>query len=181
MTRLDVNYATVASFERSKEPERARESSSNLFMVALMAVFFVALMASLAVGASMYRNVVDSQAAGDEARMVSGLLASNIHVNDAADAVEEGQGPEGRALVLVQRLESGTYETRIYHYQGQIVQEYAVAGAEYHPDRATPLVDSYVFDFTFEDGLITIQTDRESYSVAIRSDQSGAVKTGGGA
>lgn len=178
MTRLDVNYATVASFERAKEPERER-NTSHLFTVVLMAVFFVALMGGLAVGATMYRSVVDSQAAADDNRMVSGLLASNIHVSDALDAVEMGEGPEGPALVLVQRLASGTYETRIYQHGSQIVQEYAVQGASYNPERATPLVNSYVFEFSYRDGLITITTDRNSYSIALRSAQTGAHATVG--
>lgn len=177
MTRLDVNYATVASFERSKAPERER-SSSRLFTVALMAVFFVVLMAGLAVGATVYRSVAASQATANETRMVSGLLASNIHVNDAADAVEVGAGPEGKALVLVQRLASGTYETRIYEFQGQVLQEYAVAGSSYDPERAVPLLDSSTFGFTFQDGLITIVTDSGTYDIAMRSDQS---DEGGGA
>ena len=92
---------------------------------------------------------------------------------DAADAVEEGIGPEGRALVLGEHLESGTYETRIYQYQGNIVQEYAIAGHDYAPDRAQVLAASAIFDFTYAGNLLTVTTDQGSFDVALRSAQGG--------
>ena len=46
---LDISYATVEAFERSKGRSDGR-GSSHLFMVVLLAVFFVALMAGLIVG-----------------------------------------------------------------------------------------------------------------------------------
>ena len=172
MRSMDINYAVVSAFERSKRSTR-KEASSRTFTIALMAVFFVALMAGLAAGVSIYRSVAQVQQSANEMRLESGLLANSVHVADAADAVEEGAGPEGKALVLVEHLDSGTYETRIYQYQGQIVQEYAIQGREYAPDRAQVLTDSATFDFSYEAGLLTVTTDQGSFDVALRSDQGG--------
>lgn len=172
MRQMDINYAVVSAFERSKRTT-AKEASSRTFTIALMAVFFMALMAGLAAGVSIYRSVAQVQASANDMRLESGLLANSVHVADAADAVEVGQGPEGPALVLVERLDTGSYETRIYQYQGSIVQEYALAGREYAPDRAQVLTRSAVFDFTYEGNLLSVRTDHGSFDVALRSAQGG--------
>ena len=174
MRSMDINYAVVSAFERSKRTTR-KEASSRTFTIALMAVFFVALMAGLAAGVSIYRSVAQVQQSANDMRLESGLLANSVHVADAADAVAVGQGPEGKALVLVEHLDTGTFETRIYQYQGQIVQEYAIQGNDYTPERAQALAASATFDFAYQGNLLTVTTDQGSFDVALRSDQGGGV------
>ena len=169
---MNIDYSSVASFERAKAPEK-RSSSTAVFSILLLVVFFIALMAGLAAGAGMYRSVADTQIATGQARMESGLLASNIRVNDHLQAIGVGNGPEGDSLVLVNDLATGTYETRIYRYEGQIVQEYSRAGTEYTPTRAQPLVTSDTFEFTFQGGLVSITTDHGTTDIALRSEQGG--------
>lgn len=170
---FNIDYAIVQAFERSKQPDK-RGGSGRLFTVVLMAVFFIVLMIGLATGVTIYQKVARAQAQTNDLHMQSGLLVNTIHVNDSANAIALGVGPEGDALVLVERLKSGTFETRIYRYQGSIVQEYAIAGRDYNPTNALKLIESDVFEFTYSDGLLTIVTDRGSFDVALRSTQSPA-------
>ena len=169
---MNVNYALVSAFERSKEPER-RRSSSRLFAVLLMGVFFIALMGMLAAGASIYRSVSDTKAYTDDVHVQSGFLSNAVHVNDTICSVDTGKGPEGPALVLVESLQTGTYETRIYLYEGTVYQEYAIAGKAYNPKSATPLFDSDTFEFAFDGELVTMKTDYGVLDVALRSKQGG--------
>ena len=170
---LDISYSTVASFERSKGKPDGR-GSSHLFMVVLLAVFFMALMAGLIVGVSMYRYAAQTQMETDSIRVGTGLLTSYVKANDRENVVGVGEGPEGKSLVLTERLDSGTYELRIYKHQGKIVQEYSVAGSAYTPARAQVLVDSDTFDFSVDGKLLTITTDQGVIGVALRSSQGGA-------
>lgn len=167
---MNINYALVSAFERSKEEKRST-SSSRMFTVLLMAVFFVTLMGMLAAGASIYSSVVEVKSYTDDVHVQSGLLANTVHVNDAVLAVQEGEGPEGPALVLVESLQTGTYETRVYHYQGTVYQEYAIAGKSYNPATATPLFQSEEFAFSFDGELVTMTTDKGTFDVAVRSRQ----------
>lgn len=172
MSVMEIDYNSVASFERSKLPER-KALGIRAFTIALLAVFFVVLMTGLAAGVSMYQAVANNQIDTNRARMQAGLLASNVHANDSANAIGTGQGPEGRALVLTEGSGADAYEMRIYLYQGQIVQEYSVAGAEYTPERAQPLMDSTSFDFEQHGNLLVIRTDQGATNVALRSSQEG--------
>ena len=121
----------------------------------------------------MYQSVANNQLDTNAARMQSGLLASNVHANDTMNSIGVSQGPEGRSLVLSETIDSETYEMRIYLYQGQIVQEYSVAGAEYTPARAQPLIESSTFEFEQHGNLLVIRTDQGATNIALRSYQGG--------
>lgn len=174
MSYAEINYNAVASYERSLRPQK-KTKSNRVFTVILLAVFFVVLMVGLAAGVAMYQSVANNQLDTNAARMQSGLLASNIHANDSKNALGTGNGPEGRSLVLSkQDADGGKYETRLYLYDGHIVQEYSVAGAAYTPERAQPLLSSKTFDFELHGSLLVIRTDQGSTNIALRSYQGGA-------
>lgn len=173
MSALDIDYNAVASFERSKVSDK-KASGTLYFTIALLVVFFIVLMTGLAAGVAMYQAVANNQIDTSNARMQAGLLASNVHANDAANSIGTGEGPEGRALVLTNRVDNNAYEMRIYLYQGQIVQEYSVAGSAYTPARAQPLIASTTFDFEQYGNLLVIKTDQGATNVALRSYQGGA-------
>ena len=180
----NIDYSMVAAFERLKEPARGR-TSNRLFTVLLMAVFFIVLMIGLAAGVHMYQQVSRAQAETNDLHLQSGLLANTVHVNDTGGGVSTGEGPEGPALVLTEQLASGTYETRIYLYEGHVVQEYAIAGRDYNPASASKLAQASRFEFSYDDnGLITLTTDSGSYNVTLRSAQgeasAGATISAGG-
>ena len=169
--QFNIDYAIVQAFERAKG-DRERSRGMHTFTIVLLAVFFVVMMGCLAAGASLYQGVARMQAQASDLHMQAGLLENIVRVNDAADALAVGEGPEGEALVLVERLESGTYETRVYLYEGAIVQEYAIAGRPYNPEDALKVVDSSLFEFSYDGGLVTIATDKGLWSIALRSTQS---------
>ena len=173
MSALDIDYNSVASFEKSKLPE-SRGVAARVFTVLLLAVFFVVLMTGLAAGVSMYQAVANNQIDTNRARMQAGLLASNVRANDVAGSIGSSSGPEGRSLVFSETLDGQVYETRIYLYEGKIVQEYSLAGSEYTPARAQPLIESSTFDFSQHGGLLVLKTDQGATNVALRSYQGGA-------
>lgn len=167
--RTDITKAlSQAPFSEAKRSQAAG-SSGHMFTALLFALFVIALLLAIVAGTNVYRNLNDVRSGADEARLGLTLLANNVRANDAADAIAAGTGPEGRSLVLVERLDSGTYETRIYRHEGNIVEEYALADAAYTPEKAVVICPSDVFDFSYGNGLLTITTDQGSADVALRS------------
>ena len=171
---MNIDYTTIASIERPKR-ENGRPFALRLFALALMGVFFVALMACLAVGVQVFGKAADVQQRTDQLHLQSGFLSNIVHAGDAAGAVGAAEGPEGEALVLAEELPSGTYETRLYLYRGQVCQEYAIAGRPFNPDTATPLFESDTFAFSLEGRLLHMTTDQGTVDVALRSEQGGAL------
>ena len=91
-------------------------------------------------------------------RMGTSLIANTVRAVDAVDAVTVGEGPEGRALVLVEHLDSGTFETRLYLHDGWIVEEYAVAGSPYDPAGAVQVAASQTLFLSDHHLLLTSST-----------------------
>ena len=180
-------------------PRRHERDFGRVFTGLLFALFVVALLMAILTGTGVYRSLHQEGVTADNQRLSLTLLANDVRANDQIDAVAcawvtesdvrttvaEGAGVldssvedteieersllDGPALVLRETLESGVYETRLYRYDGTIMEEYALADAPYDPEKATSIVDSTVFDFTYQDGLLTIATDAGTVSVALRS------------
>lgn len=151
--------------------EKPLSASTNRFFAAvLFGLFVVMLLLAFLVGINVYQ-ALNTMAEGESTqRLEQSFLANTIHSNDMHDAVEVGEGPEGKALVLRETVDdNSSYETRIYASNGSIVQEYALDGSSYTPEKAIKLFDSELFDFTYENGLLTIYTDSGSADVALRS------------
>lgn len=155
---------------------RRSHPSSRMFSVVLMAVFFVVMMIALVAGVSLYRSAAGAQERSKDLNLQAGLLANTVHTHDRSGCVESGEGPEGEALVLVEETGGAAYETRLYLYRGNVVQEYALAGRAYDPGNATALLESETFSFDYDGGLLSITTDRGTSEVYIRSENEGGLR-----
>lgn len=170
----DIVHTLIdASGSNGQTTSERSDSHGHLFVTLLFAVIALFLLIALLVGTNAYRAVNQVRADSDETRLGLSLIANSIRMNDATDAVGVAEGPEGPALVLTERLDSGNYETRLYAYQGSIVEEYALASAAYAPDKAREIVASERFEFTYLDGLLTVYTDQGETAVALRSVEGG--------
>lgn len=145
-------------------------STNRMFAAVLFGLFIIMLLLSFLVGINVYRALNTMAESESVQRLEQSFLANTVHSNDMIGAVEVGEGPEGKALVLRETIDgSSSYETRIYSSDGSIVQEYSLAGSPYVPEKAIKLIDSTRFDFSYENGLLTIYTDGGSVDVALRS------------
>ncbi|WP_165249100.1 DUF4860 domain-containing protein [Adlercreutzia sp. ZJ141] len=151
-----------------------RERGGRMFTTLLFAVITLFLLAAFLVGVNAYQSANSMRANADEMRLGLSLLSNSVRTNDVTDAVGVAEGPEGPALVLSEHVDAGDYETRLYLYQGNVVEEYARAGSAFTPERAREMVASESFDFTYENGLLTIYTDQGSTCIALRSVRGGA-------
>lgn len=167
--RVDALSAISRVNLRDEKPAFAR----RLFPVLLLLVFFAALLLALISGVSVYKSVTNSQARNASRREGLDLVLNVVRANDAKDCVAVGEGPEGRSLVVVENLESGTFETRIYLYEGNIVEEYSVAGSPYTPEKASVICESSTFEFSYGHGLLAIKTSQGTGEIALRNMQGG--------
>ena len=161
---------TLIQATGSNRSSEARDGKARgrAFITLLFAVIALFLLLALLVGTSAYRAANDVRSSSDNTRLGLSLIANSIRATDGTD------GPEGLALVLTEHLGNGDYETRLYAYQGAIVEEYTRAGTAFTPEKAREIVRSSTFDFTYTDGLLTVHTDQGSTSVALRSVRGGA-------
>lgn len=149
--------------------------ANRLSALVLFALFVVALLLALVAGVGAYSTIVSEGDEISDSRFSHGLILNSVLASDSFDSVQIGCGPEGDALVLVEQTLAGTFETRIYKYKGEILQEYTLAGNAYDPDGATKLLDSATLDFTLDGSLLKVSTDEGLTEVAIRAGIRGVV------
>lgn len=163
------SMAALAAAAHPNVDEGKTSAAKKVFPIFILAVFFLALLLALVSGAIVYKSISDSTASANNARQGAGLICNAVHSNDEKGAIAVGSGPEGRSLVIKETLDSGTYETRFYLYEGKIVQEYSIEGASYSPAKASTVTESDTFSFSYSHGLLTVTTDQGTAEVALRS------------
>lgn len=168
MTQRNTDILKALTTIRAEKPEKRHR---NYFAALLMLVFLTILLIALVTGVTIYKNVASIQLSTDEGRLGKQLIGNTIRARDGANAVRVGVGPEGPSLVLVEFLDTGTYETRIYLINSAIVEEYAVSGTPYDASRAVKLADSSKLDLSYNNGLLTVETDQGITEVALRTMQ----------
>ncbi len=165
--------SALSSLARLRLQEEGGFIPRRIFPSIMLGVFFIALLLALIAGVTVYSSVSANSAATNSERQGAGLIINAVHANDVQDAIKVGQGPEGRSLVVSEKLDSGTYETRFYLYQGKVVQEYSIAGSNYSPENANEVIESDTFTFSYKHGLLTVSTDQGTAETALRSMQGG--------
>ncbi len=153
--------------------EKQRGRSGRVFSALLFGFITIFLLLSILIGVQAYSIIDQTRVANNETRLGLSLLANTVRMNDVQNAVSSKEGPEGPALVFTENLDSGAYETRIYLFRGNIVEEYAAANNDYAPGAARVIVDSKTFDFAITKNLVVIKTDQGSTQVALRSEEGG--------
>ena len=174
MSTHGTEIVDAVSITAARKIEKG-DGLQRAFSILLFTVFVVVDLLALAAGASSYGSLTKMQSANDERIMSLGPIMSSVRANDAKGGISRSKdAPEGEALVLSHSDSVGTYETRIYLYQGHIMQEFALEGAPYTPQKATPLAESSTFSFAYSEGVLTIATDAGQCKIALRSQQGGA-------
>lgn len=174
MSARDIRHTVNATgvIAQSLRDQKGRDGkqghASRVFTAILFGVFVLMLLLAFLAGVTVYKNLNASHSAIDNYRSSENLVVNSVLANNSADALSVAKGPEGAALVLTETDAEGSYETRIYLYQGNIVEEYAVAGSPYDPQQASVLASSKVFSFSLKGNLLRITTNHGTAEVALR-------------
>ena len=171
--RAGARVDALVDVARIQLDGKKRRSVGRAYPVLFLVAAFVLLLLALVGGVRAYSAVAAAQSGNNTRREGLALIANSVRANDASGSVAVGRGPEGRSLVVVEDLPTGSYEVRTYLYRGAVVQEYALAGSQYTPESATTLVSSDSFDFSYAGGLLAITTDQGTCEVALRNLQGG--------
>lgn len=145
------------------------EAAKGIAPIIIFALFVILLLLALVAGLRSYASEVASSDDSKATRLSVGFLANTVRSFDSTGFVCTGEGPEGEALVLAEHTPAGVFETRIYAYQGNLLQEYALSEAAYSPESATVLFPTDEFSFNVSDDLLTIETQAGTANVALRS------------
>lgn len=131
--------------------------------VVCVALFFVVF------GTRSYSAVVNARNAANRSRASFSFITTQLRSVSDPSAVTRRDGPEGPVLVLSEKNGQSVYETRIYCYQGALVQEYVKDVTPLSPGTARTVASVDSFDFSEDSyGLLHVVIDGEEHVVLLR-------------
>lgn len=152
---------------------RENKTPLGLYTIGIAALFLAGFLLLVILGARSYRDTVAGQSANMATRSLLSYLATAVKASDTADAVTVETGEEGDVLILTDAV-SG-YALRIYRHEGDLVEDYAAAGAPLSPEDAQIIgpTDTFRVERERED-LLRITTQAGQVLLRLRSEEGGA-------
>lgn len=159
-----------------------RHNIEGVFILLLFAVFAVAVVLVLALGANSYKSLVERDDDAYNKRIITSYVSAKIRDHDTKGAVTAGgfakpDEPDGiDTLHLYQTIEGQKFDVRIYYYKGYIYELFTTANNEIEPEAGSPIMEAQGLSFQKEGPLIEISAVDASGRagtavVAVRSDE----------
>ena len=155
---------------------RQREHSiQNIFVLALFAVFAIAILLTLLFGARVYQNIEADSSADYSQSLASAYLAERLRHSRETVEVRTGTFYGQPALYLLEEAAGSAYQTVIYVYDGWLCELYTEVGLELPPEAGTQLLECIALALEQpEPGLLHLETQgtdgaKSSLTVSLRT------------
>lgn len=129
---------------------------NGLMALLLFGVFAACVLAVLLTGANAYRRLTQRDQEAYLRRTCVQYLATRVRQADSRDRVSVESFGGADALVLTET--DGSYTTRIYCYDGWLMELYAAADADMEPQDGEKVLELSSLHLTLEDGALTADT-----------------------
>lgn len=156
--------------------KRLQHHMDALIALLLFGVFAVCVLAVLLTGANAYRRLTERDQTAYEYRTRTQYIATRVRQADRLDGIAVEQFGSADALVLAD--EDG-YVTRVYCYDGYLMELYTAADADLSPQDGEKLIEADGLELSLEDGLLQVavtgpEGDQERLSLSLRSGEGAA-------
>lgn len=141
------------------------------FSLALFVLMLGCVLVLAVFGAQVYGALTVSQNRNKAVRASLSYVAARLRSTDEVQAVTVEPGPQGDALVLSDVGEDTGYETRIYVYDGQLMEEYAQEQSAFDPSAAQPIARTGSFTVRVDGSLVTVTTDQGTVRVFMHTGE----------
>ena len=125
----------------------------GLAALLLFVVFAACILVVLLTGADAYRRLTQRDQAAYDRRTAVQYVATRVRQADQLGSIRVEPFGDTDALVLV---EDDEYVTRVYCYDGYMMELYASELEPLTPDAGEPIMEVGGLSFSLEDGLLTV-------------------------
>lgn len=143
-----------------------KHSTDGLAALLLFGVFAVCVLAVLLTGANAYRRLTDRDQAAYQRRTCVQYLATRVRQADSTGAVKVSSFNGIDALTLAEG--AGEYATRIYCYDGWLMELYSETALDFDPEAGERVLACQSAAFSLEDGLLVITVDSNGTADTLR-------------
>lgn len=158
--------------------ERKQLKMGSLMALMLFGVFAACLLFLLLTGADIYQKMRDRDTAAYDSRTAVQYITTRVRQADRADRLTVGAFDGSDALILLEETEGGLYETKLYCYDGWLMELYAAADTDLSPEDGEKILELNRLKLSLADGFLqaklTLPDGREeSLSLQLRSGREG--------
>lgn len=145
-------------------------------MLALLCTFIIGSLVLMNVGVHVYKNIVENNAQNFRLRASLSYVATKVRQYDMADTISVREEDGVPMLVFQEELEGSKYLTRIYCYDGNMMELFQEEGLEHDLKDGFEIMelDNLQIQKQGNQILLTAMDDgeKESLTLSLRSDSS---------
>ena len=137
--------------------KRAGKSSISAFAALMVfALFTACALCVLLSGVGAYRRLVHDGQEHYARRTMTQYIAARVQQSGAGACVAAEPFGAGDALVISEEIDGETYLTRVYSYDGWLMELFAHESGEFAPEDGEKLLPAGEMFCDVEDGLLTV-------------------------
>jgi hypothetical protein len=142
--------------------DRRARSLSGLAALLVFAVFAAGILAVLLDGAGAYRRLTQRDSRTCDSRTCAQYMATKLRQAPGPDAVELSAFGDGDALVIHQDIKGTDFVTRVYCYDGWLMELFTVADGDFSPADGEQLLPISRLSLAREGQLISVDITDDS-------------------
>ena len=132
-----------------------KKSMSGVLVLLVFAVFTVSVLLVLLSGADTVKKLTQRDQNTYHHRTAVQYLTTKVRQSDQSGAVNVGETDGCSTLVLTEKIDGITYETRIYCYDGYLRELFCAKGAGLGATFGEEILPMDDFQVSFEDGFLS--------------------------
>ncbi len=144
-----------------------KHNIDSLAALLLFAVFAASVLAVLLTGARAYRGITLRDQSAYNARTCVQYIAQRVRQSDSLYGVTVEDFGEGQALVLGAGEE---YITRIYCYNGYLMELYSQAGMDLGPEAGEKIIEVAAVSMSLDKGALHVEVQNLDQDGETRRD-----------
>lgn len=132
-----------------------KRSMSGVLVLLVFAVFTVSVLLVLLSGADTVKKLTARDRNTYHHRTAVQYLTTKVRQSDCADAVSVSETDGSSTLVLTEKIDGITYETRIYYYDGYLRELFCAKGAGLGATFGEEILPMANFQVSLDDGMLS--------------------------
>lgn len=111
-----------------------------IYVLGLLCMFAFTALIVVGIGAKVYRHTLNSTQENFELRTSLSYVTTKVRQSDSAGMIRVEDIDNQKALVLSEEIDGDRYETWIYHYKGQLYEQFMDLSAEFLLEDGMPII-----------------------------------------
>ncbi len=144
--------------------KQKRRSAATVAALLIFAVFALGILSALLSGAGVYRRLTERSEHAYDSRTCIQYLATRVRQAPQGQ-VSVGSFGEVQALYFAETIGDEEYVTRVYCYDGWLMELFCAADGSFYPDAGEKILPLEAMTVELEDGLLTLTVTEETGKV----------------